>query len=49
MQPEVDQVFSVRDVAGVRFQKALENIGEMPHVELIVEIRRRSAEVLAHL
>lgn len=49
MQPEVDQVRSVRDAVGIRFQEALENIGEMSHVELIVKVHRRPTECLAHL
>lgn len=49
MQPEVNQLLPTREVFRVGLQKALEHVGEVSHIELVVEVCRRFAEVVANL
>ena len=49
MQPQVDKLLPVHEVVGMRLQNTLEDIRDMSHVELVVDIRDRFAEVVVHL
>lgn len=49
VKPKADQLLSLNKVERVCLEQALEDIGQVPHVELVVEICRRFPERVAHL
>lgn len=49
MKPKTDQLLSLHKVGRMCLEQALEDIGEVPHIELVVEICRRFTERVAHL
>lgn len=49
MQPQVNQLFPVHEVLGVSLEQSLEHVGKVAHVEFVMEIGRRFAEIVADL
>lgn len=49
MEPKTDQLLSLSEIFRVCLEQSFEHVGEVPHVELVVEICRGFAERVAHL
>lgn len=49
VEPEVNQLFSMHEILRMGLEQTLKDVGEVSHVEFVVEIRRRFAEIVADL
>ena len=49
MQPKVNQLLAMHEILRMSLEQALEHIGEVSHIELVVEVCRCFPEIVANL